>query len=344
MRLTVTFICILVVTLGACSSSPEPLPTPPAPVMETMGQVERLSPDFDSIAPAGAQIEKLADGFDWSEGPVWLAGEGALLFSDIPKNTVFRWKEGEGLSEFLKPSGLTQEGPENREKGSNGLLVDRNGSLILCQHGDRRIARLEADRSFTTLVDNYQGKRLNSPNDAVFKSNGDLYFTDPPYGLDGLNESPLKELGFNGVYRLTPSGELTLLTDTLTFPNGIGFSPDEKTLYVAVSDPENPVVMAFDVDDGGELSNGRVFFQAKPFSDENNPGLPDGMTIDKEGRVYASGPGGIFVLAADGTLLGRFITGVATANCGWGDDGSTLYITADSNLCRIRLNTMGLGF
>ena len=196
-------------------------------------------PGSTRSCPGTRSVERIAEGFDWSEGPVWDRRGGFLLFSDVPRNTVFKWQQGKGVNVFLKPSGYTGTTPQGGEPGSNGLLMDSQGRLILCQHGDRRVARLEAGGTFTTLADRYNGKRFNSPNDGVFKSNGDLYFTDPPYGLIGLNADPAKELDFNGVYRLTASdGKVTLLTREMTFPNGIAFSPDEKTLYVANSDPK----------------------------------------------------------------------------------------------------------
>jgi gluconolactonase len=198
---------------------------------------------FETLVPTTAKLERLADGFRWSEGPVWNRKTGALLFSDVPNNVVHRWRDGEGLSEFLRPSGYTgSEAFTGREPGSNGLTFDAQGRLVLCQHGDRRVARMDGRGRFTTLADRYEGKRLNSPNDLVYKSNGDLYFTDPPYGLPETFKDPRRELGFNGVYRLS-NGRLTLLVRDLKAPNGIAFSPDEKTLYVAQSDPEQPVII-----------------------------------------------------------------------------------------------------
>lgn len=306
----------------------------------TLGTIERYDPRLDELIPPDTDIEVLADGFEWAEGPVWIPAEESLLFSDIPRNAVFRWKEGEGISEFLRPSGYTGDAPPSREPGSNGLLLDSSGRLILCQHGDRQIARLEEDGSQTVLVSEYEGKRLNSPNDATFRSNGDLYFTDPPYGLNGLNDDPAKELDFNGVYRLTPEGELTLLTREMTFPNGIAFSPDEELLYVANSDPERAIWMAFQVEVDGTLSSGRVFYDVTSWV-ERHPGLPDGLKVDQKGNLFATSPGGVSIFNPEGELLGRIDTGVATANCGWGDDGSVLYIAADSYLCRVRTTTRG---
>jgi gluconolactonase len=311
---------------------------------KTLGTIERLDPRLDRIVSKDAAIEKLAAGFNWSEGPVWLPKEKALLFSDVPENTVFLWKEGTGTRIYLNPSGYTGTSKEGGEQGSNGLLLDSTGHLVLCQHGDRRIARLEDDHTFKTIADSYKGNRFSSPNDGVYKSSGDLYFTDPPYGLKGLDDDPKKEIPFNGVYRVAPSGSVTLMTKEMTFPNGIAFSPDEKTLYVANSDPKKPVWMAFPVRTDGTLGDGRIFFDASSFAAQGKKGLPDGMKVDRDGNVFATGPGGVLIFSPDGKHLGTLNTGEATANCAWGDDGSTLYITADMYLCRIRLNTKGKGF
>lgn len=320
-----------------------------------LGTIERDDPRLDRLVPKEATIEKLAEGFNWSEGPVWVPRGGYLLFSDVPENTVFKWEEGGGISVFLKPSGYTGDAPRGGEPGSNGLTLDPSGRLVLCQHGDRRVARLDAmlgpggpptgdDKKFTTLADRYMGKRFNSPNDAAYKSNGDLYFTDPPYGLLKLNNDPAKELYHNGVYRLSKGGELTLLVKEMSFPNGIAFSPDEKTLYVANSDPQKAIWMAFPVQDDGTLGEGRVFFDATPWAKAMKKGLPDGMKVDRAGNLFATGPGGVHIFSPEGVHLGCFNTGEATANCGWGDDGSTLYITADMFLARVRTTTKGPSF
>jgi gluconolactonase len=312
----------------------------------TLGTIERLDPRFDRLVPTEARVERIAEGFDWSEGPVWDKNGHFLLFSDVPLNTVFKWQEGKGVSVFLKPSGYTGTVARGGEPGSNGLLMDGHGRLILCQHGDRRLARLEANGKFLTLADRYMGKRFSSPNDVVRKSNGDLYFTDPPYGLPGQNNDPAKELDFNGVYRISHSDNfatVTLLTKEMTFPNGIALSPDEKTLYVANSDPKKAIWMAFPVQEDGTIGPGRVFADVTS-SVGTRKGLPDGMKVDASGNLFATGPGGVLVFASDGTHLGTFNTGQATANCGWGEDGSVLYITADMYIGRVRLTTKGLGF
>jgi gluconolactonase len=315
----------------------------------TVGTIERADPRFDKLIPKGAKLEKLAEDFIWTEGPVWVKKGGYLLFSDIPRNAVNKWKEGEGISVFLKPSGYTGKKPRGGkpgdEPGSNGLVLDPTGRLVLCQHGDRRVARLELNGKQTVLASRYMGKRLNSPNDAVFKSNGDLYFTDPPYGLPKHWDDPARELDFCGVYRISAKdGSLTLLTKEMSRPNGIALSPDEKTLYVANSDPKKAVWMAFDVKEDGTLGKGRVFFDANKWVGKERPGLPDGMKVDREGNLFATGPGGVLIFTPDGTYLGRISTGVPTANCAFGDDGSVLYVAANHWICRIRTSTKGKGF
>ena len=311
-----------------------------------LGVIERKDPAFDAIIPKDAALEIIAGGFDWSEGPVWVPEKdgGHLLFSDIPKNTIWKWSAKDGLKEFLKPSGYTgAEKFTGKEPGSNGLALDKEGKLILCQHGDRRLSRL-VEGKFVTLVDKFEGKRLNSPNDLTFKKNGDIYFTDPPYGLPDQMKDKGKELDFQGVYRLTPKGELTLLTKEMTRPNGIAFSPDEKTLYVANSDPDSAIWKAFPVKEDGTLDAGKVFFDTTQSVKDKKPGLPDGMKVDIAGNIFATGPGGVFVFDKTGKHLGTLATGVPTANVGFGDDGSTLYITADKNLVRVKTTTKGLGF
>lgn len=326
--------------LGAAPAAPGQ-PTP-APKFE----IVRADPRLDAIVPADARIELLADGFDWSEGPVWFPDDGGyLLFSDVPRNVVHRFRDGHGVDVFLRPSGYTGTTPRGGEPGSNGLARDGDGQLVLMQHGDRRVARLTREGwTYQTLADRYEGKRFNSPNDGVFSSAGDFYFTDPPYGLPKNVDDPTKELDFQGVYRLRKGGALELLTREITRPNGIALSPDEKTLYVNNSDPERAVCMAFPIGPDGKLGSGRVFFDRTEDAKRKLPGLPDGLKVDQRGNLFATGPGGVLIYAPDGTHLGTFAMGVPTANCAFGDDGSTLYITADSYLARVRLSTKGVGF
>ncbi len=309
----------------------------------TLGKIIRNDPAFDKLIPKDGKMEILAQGFTWTEGPVWVKDGGHLLFSDIPRNSVFKWKEGEGISLFLNPSGYTGADYYGLEPGCNGLLLDSKGQLVSCEHGDRRVSVLTKGGGKRTLADSYMGKRLNSPNDGCYKSNGDLYFTDPPYGLPNRWEDPLRELDFCGVYRLSKDGKLTLLTEEMTRPNGIAFSHDEKTLYVAQSDPEAAIWKAFPVKDDGTLGESKLFYDA---TDAVNklPGLPDGLKVDKDGNLFATGPGGVYVFSPAGKLLGRLDTGERTANVGWGGDGSVLYICADSYLCRIQTTTKGAGW
>jgi gluconolactonase len=324
--------------------------TTPAPLAaedkdKPFGGFERKDPRFDQLVPKDARIEVLAGGFKWTEGPVWDKKTGALLFTDIPNNRVMRWSPKKGLSEFLKPSGYTGTALfTGHEPGANGLAFDKDGNLILCQHGDRRVAKLGPDKKFVTLIDKYQGKRLNSPNDLVYMKNGDLLFTDPPYGLPGQMKDPGKELDFQGIYRLKPGGELVLLTKEMSRPNGIGLSPDEKTLYVANSDPDKAIWMTFPIKADGTLGSGKVLFDATAEAKAGKPGLPDGLKVDQKGNVFATGPDGVFVFSADGAYLGKIVIGDRNANCAWGDDGSMLYICANDKLVRVKTATKGLGF
>lgn len=312
----------------------------------TLGEILRQDASLDELIAPHEKLYVISSGFEWTEGPVWVAepnGPGYLLFSDIPRNSIMKWTEGKGTTLFMKPSGYTGVADYGAEPGSNGLLLDPQGRLVCCEHGDRRVSVLTKGGGKRTLIDNYKGKRLNSPNDAVFKSNGDLYFTDPPYGLPNRWDDPMRELDFCGVYRLSAEGELTLLTDAMTRPNGIGFSPDEKTLYVAQSDPEAAIWKAFPVKADGTLGPGKVLYDATDAVKKGLPGLPDGMAVDRAGNLFATGPGGVYVFQADGKLLGRISTGERTANCTFGGaDGSMLYLTADMYLCRIQTRTGGI--
>lgn len=308
---------------------------------QTLGSIERTTEQMDQLVDSAARIEILATGFTWTEGPVWIGGaDGHLLFSDIPRNSIFKWQLDGTISLFMSPSGYTGVTFYGLEPGSNGLMTDLQGRLVLCEHGDRRLSVLRENGGKQTLVDNYQGKRLNSPNDGIVKSNGDIYFTDPPYGLPGRADDPHRELDFCGVYRLAANGELTLLTKEIERPNGIAFSPDENTLYIAQSDPARANWTAFAVKQDGTLGVGK---ELQNVTDRvgKEPGLPDGLAVDQQGNLWASGPGGIYVMDPNGKVLGRLVTGMPTSNCCFGPDGY-LYLTVDSTLCRIKTKASGL--
>jgi gluconolactonase len=306
--------------------------------------VERLDARLDALISRDARIDTVASGHEWVEGPAWDRRLGRLLFSDIPVNSVFAWKEGNGVSLFLTPSGYSGAAPfTGREPGSNGLAFDRRGRLVLCEHGDRRITRLEEDGTRTVLADRYQGKRLNSPNDVVVARSGDLYFTDPPFGLPGTFDDPAKELPFQGVYRLSEDGKIALLTKDHRAPNGIALAPDERTLYVSDAVPGKPAWWAYALRPDGTLGPGRMIFEASRWARERRGGA-DGIKVDRSGNLFTAGPGGIYVLAPDGAHLGTIVTGTATGNCGWGEDGSSLFVAADTSVHRIRTTTRGAGF
>ena len=314
--------------------------------LPTLGKVVYVDKSFEQLIARDAVIEVLAGGFVWTEGPVWSRERGSLLFSDVPKNTIFEWKEKGGIAVFLNPSGYTGIGVYSDEPGSNGLMIDSKGNLVACEHGDRRVSSMSLVKGGKrTISDSYQGKRLNSPNDvAEHPVSKEVYFTDPPYGLAKKADDPTRELNVCGVYRVKGTGGTELLIPGLTRPNGLAFSPDGKTLYVAVSDPEKAVVMSYPVLENGGVGEGKVFFDATPMVKQGMPGLPDGLKTDSRGNIWTTGPGGVLVLSPSGKLLGRIETGRPTANCAWGDDGSTLYITAQSYLCRIRTQAKGAGW
>ncbi len=298
---------------------------------------------IQKIIPKNTRIEILGENFEWTEGPLWLADQKKLLFSDIPQNCIYEWTEENGVKLYLSPSGYTGKKPRGGEPGSNALLINQKGKLVLCQHGDRQIAKMNSDLKnpkpdFIPLTDNYRSKKLNSPNDAVFHKNGDLYFTDPPYGLEQLMEDTAKELDFQGVYKTDKNGNTILLTKELSRPNGIAFSLDYKKLYVANSDPENAIWMVYDVNEKGLLENEKVFFDVTDQDTETN-GNPDGMKVHKNGWIFATGPGGVWIFSPEGQHLGTILTGEKTANCTFNEDYSELFITADNYLLRMKLKT-----
>lgn len=333
------FVSSFFVACGTNNTQEEEVKEETAPTYPETGEIEKLDGKLGTFIGEGSRPAIIAEGFDWTEGPLWLADRKMLIFSDIPPNSIYSWTEENGKQLYLKPSGYTSDQERVGEPGSNGLLLDKEGNLVLCQHGDRRMAKmnapLDAPKSeFTTLASEYQGKKFNSPNDAVFNSKGELFFTDPPYGLEGNINDPAKEIPFQGVYKLTTSGDVVLLTDQMTRPNGIAFSPDEKTLYVANSDPKQAIWMAFDITEEG-VENGRVLFDATAMVGSDRKGLPDGLKVHKSGYLFATGPGGVFILSPEGQHIGTILTGQATSNCAFNSDQTQLFMTADMYVMRI---------
>jgi gluconolactonase len=311
--------------------------------MKTIGTIERADPALDSIISPDARIEIVAEGFDWSEGPLWLESQKAVIFSDIPQNTIFKWTEEKGKEVYLKPAGYTGQTPRGGELGSNGLLLNDEGNLVLCQHGDRRLATMlapiDAPKSeFQTIADKWNGKRFNSPNDAIFH-NYDYFLTDPAYGMEKQFEDPGRETPFCGVYRVAADGTVTLLTDSLSRPNGIAFSPDGNYLFVANSDPGKAIWMKYAVKNDSStfaLGEGKVLYDATSLV-ATQKGLPDGMKIDSKGNIFATGPGGVFIFNLDGKLLGKIAVPDPTSNCAQTTDEKTLFVTNDMYLLRIKL-------
>ena len=302
-----------------------------------IGSVERLSPEIDNLIEKRAKIEILADGFEWSEGPVWSSQLNSVLFSDVPENVIYSWNEDKGLGTFTRPIGYSGKVPNLKKAGTNGLTIDADGNLIICMHGDRKITRLEKlniNRK-VTLVNSFDGKLLNSPNDLVYDSKGNLYFTDPPYGLLEGDNDKLKEIEFNGVYKVSPNGDIEVLVKNLTRPNGISISNDEKILYVANSDKNNPVIMQYDLSEEG-AKNPSIFFDGRELT-KKDIGLFDGLKVHPTGNVFATGPGGVLVIKENGDHIGTIRTEVRTANCAFDENFQYLYMTSDMFLTRIKL-------
>ncbi len=308
---------------------------------KTTGTIERIDAALDAIIDTSAKAEIIAEGFEWSEGPLWIEKDSMLLFSDVPTNTIYKWTATKGKEVYLKPSGYTDSIPSTcKEPGSNGLVLDSEGNLVLCQHGDRRMARMDAPLNkpaakFITLADKYNNKRFSSPNDAVYDL-GELFFTDPPYGLSTQDDNdPKKEIPFNGVYKLKKDRTVILLTDSISRPNGIAFFPGGKRLLVANSDPDKPNWYSFDVS-GDSFTNGKIFYSAAGH-DKKLKGLPDGLKIDRNGNVFATGPGGLYIFNSEGKLLGMLKLENATSNCALSADEKTLYITNDMYVLRLKM-------
>lgn len=328
--------------LAACSSSPDKpvedkksdAPAKAAAQPAGEGGILRVDSAFDVLVPAAAKIEKVAGGFQFTEGPLWFKDSGNVWFSDVQGNVTRQLAPDGTVTEILKPGGYDgKDAPEGAFIGPNGMTFDKDGNVLICQHGNRRIARRGKSGVLTTLVDRFEGKRLNSPNDLVYKSDGALYFTDPPYGLIKQDEDPKKELAFNGIYRLR-GGKLTLLNKEMSRPNGIAFSPDERWLYVANSDSARKVWMKFPVMEDGTLGPGRVFADVTA---EQSEGLPDGLKVDSKGNVWATGPGGVWIFSPDGKHLGTIKPTEVPANCTFAEEGGVLWMTARTSVYRIKL-------
>lgn len=326
---------------GCAGSKPPADQTNATEKLADSTSIEILDNEALTLIDTAARVENLAGGYEWTEGPLYIADGDYLLFSDVPKNKVYKWKEGEGASLYLDSSGYSGQNVPKHEPGSNGLLLDKDGKLVLCQHGFRRVARMDAPLNapkpvYTALADRYQGKRLNSPNDAVFHPNGDLYFTDPPYGLDGGTDDTAKDQPHHGVYRTKPNGQTDLLTAEYNYPNGIALTPDAKFLLVAHSDGDNPIWLKYELDENGLIKSKSVFHKIE--GDEKKlPGAPDGFKISKKGYVFASGPGGIWVFNPRGKPIARIYTNQATSNCALSADERTLFMTCDAFVYRLKL-------
>ena len=320
----------LAILLVSCSKAPAPVAESPG-----VGSIVRLDPALDSLIPPDARIEKVAGGFQFTEGPLWRP-DGRLWFSDVVGNLVRAVTPTGQIEVLIQESGGHSDAPAGSFVGSNGIVAGKDGDVLLCQHTNRRIVRVGKDLKMTSFLEKFEGKRFNSPNDLVYKSDGSLYFTAPPYGLLKQDDDPAKELKFNGVFRYA-GGKLTAVIRDLTRPNGIAFSPDEKTLYVANSEPQK-VWMRYDVAADGSVSNGRAFFDVTA---EKEDGVPDGMKVDTQGNIYAAGPGGVWVFSPDGKHMGTIKPPETPANCNWGDDGRSLYITARTGVYRVKLAVSG---
>ena len=330
---------VLLAALSATTCAAAPV----APTRIDDGRIDRWDPAMDRIVPQDWKIEKLADGFGWAEGPVWIKAGGYLLFTDVPGNKMWKWSEKGGLEKFLDPSGAVSFDPDIwREAGANGLTVFDAKSILIADTGNRGIQRLDLKtKKKTPVAMSFEGKKFSSPNDVVKMKNGVIFFSDPPYGFKKFDEAPEKEISFNGVYRVGKDGKVTAIENELTRPNGVALSPDEGILYVAQSEGSKAIINAYSLDKSGNVTGKKLFHDA---TDLTGPGAPDGLTVAADGTVFTSAAGGVLVLSKDGKRLGRIWDGKHTANCKFGDDGRTLYMTSSGMLARIRLSIKGEGF
>ena len=309
-------------------------------------RIEQFSPKLDEIIAPEAFIEILVQGFAWTEGPAWDRQRRLLYFSDIPNNTIHTWSRDAGLGVYLNPAGRQPVNPDPfASPGTNGLYMKSSDELLICNQDARSVDLLNLETGQRQIVAaRFNDKPFNSPNDVISSPNGHVYFTDPPFGLKDQQTFNGMELGFHGVYRVRENGEVTLEIEDMNYPNGLVFSPDGRSLYVSQSDPKNPIIKKFDVDADGRIGTGVVFYNSLAFSEAGEPGLPDGMTVDLEGNLFATIAGGVAILSPQGDLLGRIATGKATANCTFGEEGNTLFITAHDTLIRVIMKTKGVDF
>jgi gluconolactonase len=324
----------------ACAAAPA------APTKVEQASIDRWDPAMDAIVPKDWKVEKLAEGFGWAEGPIWVKNGGYLLFTDVPGNKMWKWSEKGGLEKFLDPSGAANPDPKVwREAGANGLAIFDKNSILLADTGSRMIQRLDLKtRKKTPFATQFDGKKFSSPNDVARMKSGVVFLTDPPYGFAKGDDAAEKEQPFNGVYRVAKDGSVSVIEKELTRPNGVALSPDERTLYVTQSEPTKAIILAFSLDANGNVTGKKLFQDLTDLVGGKSPGLPDGLTVASDGTIFTSGPGGIIVLSKDGKRIGRISDGKATANCKFGDDGKTLYLTSHDMVARIRLNVSGVGF
>jgi gluconolactonase len=331
---------------AACAATPAAAPATTAPSKIEEARIDRWDPAMDAIVPKDWKVEKIADGFGWAEGPIWVKAGGYLLFTDVPGNKMWKWSEKHGLEKFLDPSGAASFDPAIwREAGANGLAIDGPDSILLADTGNRGIQRLNLTTKVKTPVAmTFEGKKFSSPNDVARTKSGVLFFTDPPYGFKKFDAAPEKEIPFNGVYRAGADGKVTVIEKELTRPNGVALSPDERTLYVAQSEGSKAIINAYTLDANGNVTAKKLFHDTTDLVSDAAPGAPDGLTVAADGTIFTSGPGGVLVLSKEGKRLGRIWDGKQTANCKFGDDGKTLYMTSSNMVARIRLNIKGQGF
>jgi gluconolactonase len=346
MKNTILFASLIcVVAFSACNNNADTekkeVAAPAGPVKDSTRHIQIMDAEALGIIDSTADIEIISKGYKWSEGPVYNSDSDYLLFSDVPANKIYKWKEGNGTSLYLEPSGYTGTVPRNKEPGSNGLVIDKNGRLVLCQQGNRQIGRMKTSLSdpkpqFEVITSSYNGKKFNSPNDVVYAKNGNLYFTDPPYGLEKGVKDSTKELPFQGVFLVKPGGKSQLVTDKVSYPNGIALSPDDKYLYISNSDTDNKEWTRYELNKDGLIAKDTVFYRVSA-EEGKMPGGPDGMKTDAKGYIYATGPGGIWVFNPAGKVIARIYTGQLTSNCFLDQHHNMLYMTCNSLVMRVKL-------